>query len=186
MKRFLMAALVGATALSTAHADSHKGWTIGAAAAFSDFSDDAGLIDDSSVGFKVSAGYRFNKYLGLEGAYLNTSEWEGTTSPNDPSGETLKLSSSGFTGHVIGYIPVPMEDLTPFVKLGFFDFNRDLSLAGDVVSSGKDDGFAAGIGTFIKIHDDWDIRAEFDWYDAESADFWTVNLGIQYRFGGSR
>jgi len=191
MKRFLIAAIFSVAALSTAHAGGHKGWSVGAAAIFVDFNDDLDLFDDSVVGFKVSAGYRFNNYFGVEGAYVNTTDFDTQlTLVNDPQlgnySGSASLSFRGFTGHAVGYIPVAMDDLQPFIRIGYFDFNRDLRTDLGTVGIGHNDGLALGIGTMIKIADDFDIRAEFDWYDAQDADLWSVNLGLQYRFGGSK
>ncbi|MCC5794284.1 MAG: porin family protein [Chromatiales bacterium] len=188
MKRILMAAVLGVSAVTLAHADTHKGWSIGAAAVFADFNDDENFFDDSSVGFKLSAGYRFNKYFGLEGAYVNTGDFSGAVP--EELGElvsgNVELSFRGFTAHAVGFIPVPVEDLQPFIRVGYFDFSRDISDSVTTLGLGSNDGLAVGVGTFIRISDDFDIRAEFDWYDAQDADLWSINLGLQYRFGAPR
>ena len=50
-------------------------WRVGGGLAYSDFERDDGLISDSSTGFKLFAQYRFNAWLGAEGAYYNSSEF---------------------------------------------------------------------------------------------------------------
>ena len=36
----------------------------------------------------------------------------------------------------------------------------------------------------MEISENLAIRADVDWFDADVGDLFSVNLGIQYRFGG--
>ena len=156
-------------------------WRVGGGAAFSDFEDDTGVIDDNQVGFALFAQYQFNDLIGVEGGYLNTGDFEGKEG-SGASQTDLDWSYSGF--HVAGviYAPLNQEDVDVYGKIGFFDFDAELSRDNAVTDSGRQDGAMAGVGAVVNIADNWGIRAEFDWFDVEDADFWTAIIGAEYQF----
>jgi len=186
MKRWLIAALALA-AVSVQAQDAGGQWRLGAGAAFGDFKTDDKLFDDSQVGFQFTGGYRFNNWFGIEGGYLNTSDFEvfvpsGQTGGPLPGGGKAKIQYSGFHIGVVGYLPTPSEQIDLFGKVGFYDFDGDLKVNGVTESSGKADGAMAGAGATISIAERWAIRAEFDWFNLDSAELWAVVLGGEYRF----
>jgi hypothetical protein len=34
----------------------------------------------------------------------------------------------------------------------------------------------------INISDNWGVRTEFDYFDIDNADLWTLAMGLEYRF----
>lgn len=182
MKRYVLAAAFGLAALSAQAAEGPAGWSVGAAVAFSDYSLDSDDIDDSEAGMKLTAGYRFNDWFGLEGAYVNSGEIEEDLDTTQPGGD-VELTVSGFTFSALAYAPLPSEDLQVFGKAGWYDFDQDLTGSGMDQNRGAD-GLTFGAGARISVADRWSIRAEYDWYDFDDAEFWTVNLGVDYHFGG--
>ncbi|MCK6370458.1 MAG: OmpA family protein [Gammaproteobacteria bacterium] len=100
--------------------------------------------------------------------------------PNDGN---LELSFDGFSGAVLGYVPVPNEEIRVYGKVGLYDFDDELGRNGRVTSSSSEDGIMAGFGAVIDIAENFGIRADFDWFDAEVGDLWSVNLGLEYAFG---
>lgn len=188
MKRTAMVAVLGLLSWSAQAAHDVPGWRVGAAASFSDFDwtdGDTDLIKDSTVGVKLWTQYQFNDWLGIEGAYHNTGDFEElSTDPNNPG--NLELSFDGFSGALVGYIPVPSEEIKLYGKVGMYDFDDELSLNGTVTSNSSEDGLMAGAGAMIEIADNFGIRADFDWFDAEVGDLWSVNLGLEYFFGGKK
>ena len=182
MKRIVFAAVAMALVAFSAQADDEVAkWRVGGGAAFSDFEDDDGIIDDNQVGFALFGGYQFNKWIGVEGGYLNTGDLEGRIGIGSEQ-QKLELSYRGF--HIAGvvYAPIGGDDSDLFAKLGFFDFDADLSSNGSIDSSGHQDGAMAGAGASIGIAEQFGIRAEAQWFDTDSSDFWTVILGLEYQF----
>ena len=162
-------------------------WRISAGAAFGDFKTDDKVFDDSQVGFQFTAGYKFNRWFGIEGGYLNTTDYEtvvpsGVFGGQFASGGLAEISFSGFNISVVGYIPTPSEEIDFFGKLGFYDYNTDLVFNGETESSANTDGGLVGVGAVVSIAEQWGIRAEFDWYDLDDAELWAVVLGAEYRF----
>jgi len=189
MKRTAMVgllALVSWTAAQAAH--DVPGWRAGVSASFTDFDwtdGDTDLIEDSAVGLKLHAQYQFNDWFGIEGAYHDTGEFEEVSTDPDTSG-TLNLSFDGFTMAGVLYMPIPSDEIKFYAKAGYFTFDDELSLNDAVTSSGSESGLMAGAGAMIEIADNFGIRADLDWFDAEVGDLYAVNLGVEYFFGGKK
>jgi hypothetical protein len=193
MKRTVMAGVL-ALASWTAQADQGvPGWRLGVAASFADFQWDHGtvdVIDDSSVGAKLYTQYQFSSWLGLEGAYHHTGEFSDdvafSSDPNTPTG-AYDLSFNGFSVAAIGYLPfdLPEDEIQFYGKLGYYDFDDELSLEGAVTSQGSENGLMAGAGATIAMTERFGLRVDLDWFDAEVGDLWSANLGLEYFFGGS-
>ena len=192
MKRTAMAGLLAVVSWSAQAGHDVPVWRAGAAASFATFNwtdGDVDLIDDSSVGGKVYAQYQFNDWFAVEGAYQNTSDLKGTV-VNVPDGSdiptgTYEIKFSGFSGAVLGYVPIPSEAISLYGKIGYYDFNDELTLNGNVTSDGSESGLTAGAGVAIELSPRFGIRAEGEWFDADVGDLWAVNLGLEYFFGGA-
>lgn len=190
MKRTALVALLALFA-GLAQAQQSPGLRGGGAVSFGDFDwdDERNLIDDNAVGFKGYAQYRFNDWFGVEGAYYNTNEFEdsilNSTDPNAPDGD-YELGFKGFSGSLIGFLPLLSDDLNFFGKLGYYDFDTELTVDGQVNSSGTEDGLQLGAGFVMAVSERLGIRAELDWFDADVGDLMLVNVGAEYLFGGEK
>ncbi len=191
MKRTAIVGLLALASWSAQAAHDVPGWRVGAAATFNDFEWSAGGIDasDNSVGGKLYTQYQFNDWFGVEAAYHNTGDFSAdvvtSTDPAFPSG-SYDLSFSGFSGALIGYVPITSDEVQFYGKVGYFDFDDELSFNGSVSSSGSESGLMAGAGALIEISDHFGVRADADWFDTEVGDLWAVNIGIEYFFGGHK
>jgi opacity protein-like surface antigen len=182
LRPWLAAAAFLVALAAPAHADEGvSGWRIGASALFSDYKLDTGEIDDTTVGARIYGQYRFNRFLGTELAFINTGDLEdsGTVDPDDD----LSLGIKGFNLDVLAYLPLATDELQVFAKVGFYTLDQDLQVADGTSSERSADGLSAGLGADIAVASQWGLRLEGGWFDLDGADFWTVGLGVNYRFG---
>jgi outer membrane protein OmpA-like peptidoglycan-associated protein len=193
MKRTAMVGLLALVSWSAQAAHDVPGWRAGVAASFTNFKwtdGDVEVINDSSIGGKVYAQYEFNDWFAVEGAYHNSSSLSGDL-VNVPTGSTIpagnyKIQFSGFSGALLGYLPIRSDNIRIYGKVGYYDFNDDLTRDGDVTTNGSESGLMAGGGVAIEITDRFGIRVDGDWFDADVGDLWAVNLGLEYFFGGTK
>jgi opacity protein-like surface antigen len=184
-----------ATAAVAQEAD-HPKFRIGAAAAFSDYRGDASFpVKDSGVGLMLYAQAQVNSWFGVEGGYYNSGGFSTDLSPNTPSNLCqledfcdTELSFSGFSLSAVGYLPIGGDDndIDLYGKLGAYDFDvnitQTISNSSVPGSLGHSTGVTVGAGAIINIGDNWGVRTEFDYFDIDNADLWTLAMGLEYRF----
>ena len=182
MKQTAIAAILLMLACASNAADDAAQWRIGASIDYSDYERDDRLVKDSGAGFKFFAQYRFNRWLGAEGAYYVSPEFSGNVTPLSGGGET-ETSYQGVTLHGIGYIPLPGDRFDLYLKAGYYNFfDVNLNIDGQTSDTGSEDGLALGLGTSIQATDQVGVRLDFDWYDVGGAELWTIGMGLEYRF----
>jgi OOP family OmpA-OmpF porin len=163
-------------------------WNAGAAVVFSKYTLDDDTIDDDAVGGKVFLGYRFNRWIGVEGSWLRSGEIDDDLDPDNSGGE-LEVDLGGFTVSGLLYAPLPSDDIAAYGKAGYYRLRQDLDVFGSdgqVTESAARNitGITLGAGVRVRVAPRVDIRAEGDWYDIDGGDYWTLSLGADYRFGG--
>ncbi len=131
--------------------------------------------DADSVGYKLIAGWRFLDWLSVE------ANWVDLGSADDKIlGQKIETSVDGFSGSVVGFLPVGPVDL--FARAGAIAWNADIRIPG--FGSDSDDGtdFTWGVGAQFRV---WSLslRAEYEQFDVADAD--TVDLisvGVTWTF----
>jgi OOP family OmpA-OmpF porin len=182
MKRVIPAALLAIAAVPALAADDKTAWEVGAAALFATYDWDDSSVDDSSTGAKLFGGYRFNRWLGVEGAYHNFGDFDADLDPGNPGGNnTIEIDGFSLVGKL--HVPIPVENLDPFVKAGWYDFDQQRVVDDAVADANSPSGFTAGAGVDLMVTDSLKFRLEGDWYDIDDADLWSLNLGVAYQFG---
>ena len=159
--------------------DAVPGWQIGGSVVTTQLDRDDGLIDNNGFGFKAHLQYRFNSWFGLEGAYYNSGD---ITTDAIPPGEEVKLAYEGGLAQAIIYMPSLMDELDLFVKGGYFNFDVSSSIGNVSSGTGGDSGAVVGAGLSLKMTESMNFRTEFDVYDAQNANLWSLNLGLEYHF----
>lgn len=184
MRTTITSALWLVLAIAAVNAHAHEGddpgWRIGGSAVTSQFERDDGLIDDGQLGFKLFGQYKFNSWLGLEGAYYNSGEF--SSSATSAGGSKFELLYQGALGQFLLYVPLPWEPVEFFLKGGYFAFNVDSTIDGSNAGKGTDNGAVVGTGISIHVAEQMHFRTAFDWYDSDGAELWSVELGLAYTF----
>lgn len=180
MKHWITAALVAAaaTAANVARAEDaveEGGFYFGGGVGefgieIDDFDDTTTTIenyDTDDTAYKLMAGYRANKFIGMEVAYVNLGNPEDEILP----GAFAEVETDGFAPYVVGTLPFgPFE---AFAKAGyyFYDVNsrvRSPLGVSRASESGEDFTWSAGLG--LTLAKTFNLRLEYEQFDIEEAD----------------
>jgi len=171
-----LAALSVAT-VPAAFADENAGWYLGGGIGqfnagidnVSDVNDAIGDWKEDDTAYKIFAGYRLNKILAFELAYVNLGEPSGDVVP----GFNVDSSVDGFAPYVVATLPLG-NFFEVYGRLGyyFYDANRRESSAlnGEVKfkEESKDLVYGGGIGA--NIGEKLNLRFEYERFDLQGLD----------------
>ena len=159
------------------------GWYGGLGIGQSNYQDiDAPSANTRSEGWKAYAGYAFNKYLAVEGGYVNLNDMTAT----DGSATTKVATDAWALGAVLSY-PVT-EKFSVIGKLGAAYMLSDIKVkdgvgAPDTVATGDDDYEPNyGVGIAYALLDNLSLRAEWERFDRSDFDIDLVSAGAVLKF----
>ncbi|MBW8370372.1 MAG: outer membrane protein transport protein [Thiobacillus sp.] len=141
---------------------------------------DADSANTRTEGWKVYAGYQFNKYLGVEGGYANLNDMTATTGT-----VTTNLDTDAWALAAVLSYPLT-ERFSIMGKLGAAYMLADISEkngTGLAVRSG-DDSYEPnyGIGVSYALLDNLSLRAEWERFDRKDYDIDLMSAGIAVKF----
>lgn len=181
MKRISVIALLGLFSLSAQAGPADPGWLVGISGMFTKYKIDGADFDDEAVGGKLSVQYRINKYIGIEGSWLDSGKFRVDSDPANPGGN-VGVDLEGMSIYAVGYLPFGSEDLQLYGKGGIYQVDQNLDT--DTGSSSRNaSGLTFGAGTQIAVSSNVSLRLEGDWFDLDGGEFWAVSLGVNYHFG---
>ncbi len=146
-------------------------------------------LDRDRLGWSVSAGYRFNRYLSAEAGFVDLGSIAGLLT--DPSGVTaanaqLQFTVKGETVAAVGSLPFGKWDL--FLKGGIFFADTQLTIGTGSTASQTQHGLI-GFGLERHYTENWSVRAGFTDYlsvgDAariHGPNIRVVSAGLMYAF----
>lgn len=184
MKRAIVAAMVLAAGTGTALAapdDNPRGFYLGGGVGnfnveidrFRDVDNAIGRLDDSDTGWKVFAGYRFNQFLSLEGAYVDFGRQSDTFDVAGSSGD-FSAHLSGFSPQLVGTIPVGPVELSAKVGVYFIDIDLDADIDNldelDFDSNTSEEDFMYGVGVGATFFERLNAKLEYEWIDIGRGD----------------
>jgi long-chain fatty acid transport protein len=157
------------------------GWYGGLGIGQSNYQDvDMDSANTRTEGWKVYAGYQFNKYLGVEGGYVNLNDMTGFTGAVVTNIDT----DAWALGAVLSY---PVTDkFSVMGKLGAAYMLADIKTkngAALTVTTG-DDSYEPnyGVGVSYALLDNLSLRAEWERFDREDHDIDLVSAGMVVKF----
>jgi OOP family OmpA-OmpF porin len=131
--------------------------------------------DSDSVGYKLIAGWRFLDWLAVE------ANWVDLGSGDDKIfGEKIETSADGFSGSVVGFLPIGPVDL--FARVGAIAWNADIKVPGFGTESDDGTDLTYGIGAQFRV---WSLslRAEYEQFDIADADTVDmISVGVTWTF----
>lgn len=143
-------------------------------------------FDDDNDMWQGLVGYRFNRYIAVEGSIVDFGDYGSDISNAD---------TDGYTAAVKGMLPIS-ENFAVFVKGGQLWWESDYNVGG-VAGSYDDESLFIGAGVNYAFTRNLSINAEYTIYDADldadelsdnfsDSDFNTdlkqASVGIEYRF----
>ena len=141
-------------------------------------------FDADNSNFKVFAGWRFFKWLGVEVQYVNLGEFDDRVIV-PPSTSPVKVEIDVTTLDVFAVVGFQFWRIDIFGK-GGISFS-DAEIKGSGISEDESESdFAYGVGAAIRITQRLWIRGEYEIYEIDDeADIDVVSLGVDIRFGGN-
>lgn len=152
--------------------------------------------DKKDNGYKLFAGYNFNKFVAVEGHYADF----GKTSLSGNTGDTfvhdgttysflannVTLTSNASSLGLAGVFSYPVTNaITPFAKLGLHYWEDDGKASSSVANyNDGDDGtdLFFGIGMNIAINESLSARVEAERYRFDDDELDYFSIGLQYNF----
>lgn len=172
IRKLLSAALFALVATSTPAHSQDFGWYAGFGLGQSNYDECAplsGNCDDSDTSLKIFGGYQFNTNWGLEAGYVD----HGKVSAGAASVEV-----SGFEILGVGTLPINPQ-FSLFGKLGFFNWDADLSTPGGSFSDSGTD-LTIGVGVQYRFTKNLIGRAEWQRYDEVDIDVLGISLVFKF------
>jgi len=185
MKRAIVAAMALVTgtgaALAASPDQNERGFYLGGGVGnfnlkinhFGDIDNAIGRLDDGDTAWKVFGGYKFNRYVALEGAYVDFGRPSDTFSTAGSNGD-FSAHLSGFSPQLIGMLPVGPVELS--AKVGVYYTNVDLKADVDSVSDlnfsshSNSQDFMYGVGVGATFLQRLNAKLEYEWIDIGRGD----------------
>jgi len=122
--------------------------------------------DEKDTGWKVFAGYQFNRYLGIEGGYVDLGKASASGTITGV-GVTGNAEVKGWELLGVGTLPIA-NNFSAYGKVGFFRWDLDVSatavVPGFAVStSASDDGTDMTFGVGLKYEFTRNVAARLEW-----------------------
>ena len=138
-----------------------------------------GAFKDSDTAFKLSAGYAFNQYFGVELAYLDAGTQSDTVGNVHLENELASVIASSRFNLPLG------DQFAVFGKFGYVLAKSDTIVRrGDLAAreSTNNANLAYGVGIELAVFRGLRLRGEYEILNVSVGDFDVVSAGIIYRF----
>lgn len=189
-------AFIGGVALLTASAAMAEGnWFVGVGLGQSENKDyecigcgaPIGSLSDDGFAYKAFAGYRFNRYVAVQGGYVDLDD---TTAAGAGAAWTDKLEVDGFYGALQGILPIN-ESFDVFASAGLFHWDQTVTFNG-VSGSFNGTNPMFGLGASYAFTQPG-LKTQFEWtrfldvgnnnpffWHIDDYDLYTINLVYEF------
>lgn len=132
--------------------------------------------DDKTTAWKILGGYRFSRYLAIEGTYIDWGEVDGSVLVGGaPRRVTAEQTSMGIAG--VGSLPLGPQ-FSIFGKAGFLMTEQETPASS--IRERDETEFHYGLGAKFHFTPNWGARIE--WEKTEKLKVEMFSLGLEYRF----
>ncbi len=139
-----------------------------------------------SEGWKVYAGYQFNKYFGVEGGYVNLNDVTARHNVTFPVVGTVNtnVDSDAWTLAAVGTLPLT-DKFSVMAKLGgayvLSDITAMTGTTKETVGKDEYEPFY-GVGVSYALFDNLNLRAEWERFDTDEFNVDLLTAGVALKF----
>ena len=173
MKRSMLSLTVVllACAVTPARAEIYFGGSLGQATLEVD------RVDADDTGYKVFGGFRFFKFFGIEGDFVDYGNLDGSS-----SGVNLDSTVKSLDAFAVGVIPIKRFEI--FGKAGVSAWDSDSKRTGSITETDNASGFdfSYGVGGAFLVTEHFAIRAEWEAFQLDHDDLSMTSVGLELRF----
>lgn len=151
--------------------------------------------EESDFGYKLFAGYQFNRYLALEGGYFDLGQFDYTATTVPAGTLSGKLKFRGLNLDLVGMMPFS-ERAAVFARIGAHHGKTNVAFAGtgavNVLNPSESEtntNYKFGVGLQYNVTDALALRLEAERYRIDDAvgndsDLDLLSAGFVFRFAG--
>ncbi len=151
--------------------------------------------DSQGTGFKLFAGYQFNRYFAVEGGYFNLGDvgYSASTVPTGTANGSMAIQ--GLNIDAVGILPITQR-FSAFGRVGVTYINAHDTFSGTGAYtaptshvSQREANYKYGVGLQYALTQRFAVRTEAERYRIKDAigntgDVDLISVGLVYRFGG--
>lgn len=166
MTRYFLAIALLTLASFSAFADNDSGLYVGIGAGQFNIEleeVDGDTFDSDDTTYKLFAGYRINRFFGLELDYIDLG------SPSDNvDGFNFETKIKGFAPYAIGTLPLGPIEL--FARVGYYFYDFEVNGPVGQAVDDSDEDLVYGVGVGITLFDHVHARLEYEEFDVTDTD----------------
>jgi len=139
-------------------------------------------LEQDNSAYKAYGGYRFLKFLAVEGGYANLGSPQGLERNVQEHPERAEVSVKGWDAFAVGILPLG-EVVDVFGKIGMMSWDTNITSVqdGEIIYSesttGNDAAYGIGIGFWVGPN--VTLRGEGEWFkigDYDTVALYTINV----------
>lgn len=148
-------------------------------------------VEPRAEGWKVYAGYEFNKYFGIEGGYANLNDWTASSTTNIGGPYVNKGDADAWFLTAVGTVPLTNK-ISILGKLGaafvlvdsrLTDISNTNNTSTRTQNIGRDGyGTYYGAGVSYALLDNFNLRAEWERFVGNDIDIDLLTAGFAVKF----
>ncbi|MDY6982725.1 MAG: OmpA family protein [Pseudomonadota bacterium] len=149
-------------------------------------------LDDEDTGWKVLGGYSFNKWLALEGSYVDLGEFSALANLTPASQQFGEASMSGMGLDLVGTLPLTAR-FAAFARAGLANMKVEQEFnptRGTYFTNSSDRDYHEkyGLGLEYRLTDNFALRTEYERYTIDDNRITDnhvdmMSIGVVFRFG---
>jgi len=137
-------------------------------------------VDADSTAYRITVGWRFGKYLAVEGGYHNFGDFDQTFDIESTPTE-VSLKADGFTFGGVGSLPLG-DRFALFARAGLFFWDGDADINNVTQASPEDTNLYLGAGARFAVSERLSLTADGSRYDLGDTSSTVLSIGIDVRF----